>query len=136
MPLGGKFSLLLNIFQYLRITLFVFKKSGIRETLNLSTNADSSTDNKTDQKMSFSFFGGSNIFLGGRAKIQQQKMSTRSVHKKCPQKVFTKSVHKTCPQNVSKKSVSKNLSTKSVNQKCPKKVFKNSVSKKRKGSGR
>ena len=61
-------------------------------------------------------------------------MSTKSVHKKCPQKVSTKSHHKKCPNQVSTTSVIKcpqivhkkypqKVSTKSVHKKCSQKVF-------------
>ena len=65
--------------------------------------------------LSFSYFGGLNLCVGGRNRVHKkcpQKVSSKSVHEKCQQTMSTKNFHKKCPQKVS---------TKSVHKKCPKK---------------
>ena len=104
--------------------IFFFNSYGyeyIQETLNLSTDADISTDTKADRtgpKGLFLIKKKKNVFLGGGFILLAESKKIFD-HKKCPiksvRKKSTKSVHKKCPQKMSKKCFKK--STKSVHKK-------------------
>ena len=94
----------------------IFPKKRIREPLNLLTDAYSSIDTKTDRNgQKAPFFSFNNFFFVGASKYfflrggqvakrkKKIKVSTKSVHKKCPQKVSTKRVHQKCQKSVNKK---------------------------------
>ena len=63
------------------------EKSRIRETLNLSTDADSSTDTKTDryEQTFFIFFlaGSTNLYKGGKQKLGGSDVTIYMSHITC-----------------------------------------------------